>query len=179
MTISSSPANAAILLSTGTYVAYYDKVQTDTSGSKQNFTLIPYLGAGPQFQLSSRFYFVPELGLVYYTNAPEGVFKNQVMLNYNFSFILSNIFILRGGLTTHWLQYHGKGGTQKLKNGSSTAEFNNPNESHTSYFTTLNFGAELFFQKDNSIRSDIQAMSITEKSSTRAYNYILSYNVYF
>jgi hypothetical protein len=175
--INLSQANAVTMYSTGTYVPYFDKVQVSNSGATQKFDLNPYLAIGKQFNMSGPHYFMPELGYTYWLETAKKVKKSMIFLHYNFSYILSQRFIFRYGLTTHWYKIKGEGGTVSLRNGDGYTNFKAPDKEVTTYFTTLNLGSEFFFNKGLALRFDLNMMNVNELEQ-RAYNYLFTVNFY-
>ena len=166
------------MISSGTYVPYFNKAQTTTSGSTQFFDLNPYIGAGAQILLSGPHYFSPEAGYVYYKENAKNTRTELINLQYNFSYVLSSRFLFRYGLSNNWLRIIGKGGNVSLKNGNTTTSFKSPDKTVTSYFTTLNLGTEYMFStRKYSLRFDLNMMSFA-KFEKRAYNYLLTFNFY-
>lgn len=166
------------MVSTGTYVPYFNQVQTSTTGSKQTFALNPYFGIGGQYQITSLNYFLPELGYSYFTNTHSNMKKDTIFLHYNFAYVITNKFIARYGVTNHWYRIIGEGGSVNLGNGNNTVAFPAPNKTVTSHFNTLNVGAEYFFAaKKYSLRFDFEIMN-TGNLDRRGYNYLLTVNFY-
>lgn len=169
----------AYSISTGTHVPYFQSAQISNSGAKQTFDINPYIGIGTNIPMSASQYFLPEFGYSYYLDNPAGSRREVLFLHYNFGYVLSNVFLLRYGLTTHYYRIIGKGGTTTLANGNSTKAFVNPNRTSTTVFTTLNLGGDYFFDsKQKSIRFDLNMMSFRDFRN-RMYNYLLTLNFYY
>jgi len=172
------PQSWCYMVSTGTYVPYLNKAQVSTSGSTQKYDLNPYIGIGTNFPMTSSQYFLPEFAYSYFMDNASGSRREMVFLHYNFGYVLSPDALLRYGLSTHWYRIIGKGGTTTLDNGTGTTSFANPDKTVTTYFTTLNLGAEYFINsKQNSIRFDLNMMSFKDFDK-RVYNYLLTYNFF-
>ncbi len=168
----------AAMVSAGSYVPYFSRAQINTSGKTKVFEINPYIGYGGQFHLAGNTHFLPELGYAYFLNNPENLRREQIFLHYNFSYIISDMFLLRYGITNNWYRLVGKGGSENLRNGSGSLSFPSPNKTVTSYYTTLNIGGEGFFgTKQMSVRFDLQVMSF-QKLENKAYNYLLTLNFY-
>lgn len=168
---------AVIMLSTGTYVPYFDKVQVSNSGATEKFDLNPYVSVGTQFNLSGPHYFMPELGYSYWLETAKKTKKSMIFLQYNFSYILTQNLILRYGLSTNWYKIKGEGGTVSLANGETHTEFKAPDKEVTTYYTTLNLGGEYFFKQSKSVRFDLNIMNF-KNFDQRVYNYLLTVNFY-
>jgi hypothetical protein len=161
----------------GTFVPYFNKVQVNTSGETKTFELTPYLGISTQLNMSGPHYFVPELGYAHYLENAKKTQKSVFFLRYDFSYILSQKFILRYGLTNHWMRISGDGGTVTLRNGSRYTAFKAPSETKTSYFTTLDVGGEFFIKQNLSVRLDLNMMSFQNMENS-GFNYLLTLNFY-
>lgn len=175
--INSPKVYATYMYSAGTYVPYFNKMQVSNSGQSQKFTMTPYFSVGTQMQMSAIQYFMPELGYAYWLETAEKIKKSMIFLHYNFSYILSSDFIFRYGLTTHWYKIKGEGGTIRLRNGDDYINFDVPDKEVTTYFTTLNLGAEYFFKRSISARFDLNMMSVNEFENN-ANNYLFTVNFY-
>lgn len=170
-------ANASHVFTTGTFVQNFNKTQASDSGATTKFDLVPYIGYGRQFHLSGAHYFMPEIALAYYLENAEKVSRRTVFLHYDFSYIASQRFILRYGLTTYWYTIDGDGGSVNLRNGDSYSEFPAPDGAVTSYYTTVDFGAEFFINPRRALRLDFNLMNVRDWDN-RILNYILTYNWY-
>jgi hypothetical protein len=165
-------------ISAGTYVPFFNKAQTSTKGDTKKFEINPYISIGTQIQMSPSQYFVPEFGYAYYLESSKNVTRDTFFLHYDFAYVLHSTLLLRYGLTTHWYRIMGKGGSQTLSNGGSKTSFPLPDKTVITYFSTIDLGAEIFFNsKRNAVRFDLNIMSIAEMDS-KAYNYILTFNWY-
>lgn len=173
------PALASFMYSTGTHVPFFNKVQVNTKGETSKFDLNPYLGLGTQYHLSGAHYALPEFGYAYFLTTPSEYKKEIFFLHYNLGYVFNESLILRYGLTTHWYRIKGSGGSVNLRNGTGLTNFPSPDRTVTTYFTTLNFGAEYFFNsKANGFRFDFNTMAPKNFFNERIYNYILSFNFY-
>ena len=172
-----SEASANLMYSAGTYVPYFNKVQTSNTGATKKFELTPYFGLGWQFHIAGPQYFTPELGYAHWLDNAKKTKKSMVFLHYNFSYVLSPSFLWRYGLTTHWYRIGGDGGTVTLRNGNGYTDFHAPSKTVTSYFTTFNLGAEFFMDREKSLRFDLHMMNANEFEN-KAYNYLLTINFY-
>lgn len=163
----------------GTHTAYFKKSQVDNAGSTNTFDFNPYIGLGAQYHIYGYQYFVPEIGYsLYILDTDDNARKEIVFLNYNFAWTFESSFIFRYGLTTYWDRQTGKGGSSTLRNGNGRTSFPNPNKTVTSYYTTVNLGAEYFWDtKDRSLRFDFHIMNARDWEN-RAYNYLLGVNFY-
>ena len=171
------PARGAHLVTTGTFVPYFNKAQISNTGATRKFELNPYVGYGQQFHISGPHYFMPEIALAFYLDNAKKTTRRTLFLHYDFSYVLTNVFLLRYGLTTYWHTIEGEGGTVTLRNGDSYSDFKAPSKARTSYYTTVDFGGEYFFNPVRSLRLDVNMMNARDFEN-RAFNYILSYNWY-
>ena len=173
----SCAAQGAHRLAAGTFVSYFNKIQINKDGATKKFELTPYFSYGQQFHISGPHYFVPELGFAYFQSMPRKTHKRILFFHYDFSYILSQNFVLRYGWTTYRETVGGEGGTVTLRNGEFYSEFTVPSKERTSFYTTLDLGVEHFFSQANSARLDLHIMNARDLED-RAYNYLLTYNWY-
>lgn len=171
------PFTYASFVSVGTFVSYFNKEQVSESGDTKFFQLNPYIGYGTNINLSGPTYFLPEIAYSYLSNSKDGIRQEVIALNYHFSHYNSPSFILKYGLTTYWWRIVGQGGTKRLRNGDGYTNFKLPNETRTSYLTSLFVGFESFYQQDQSFRFDLNIMD-SINSESRAYNYTIGINFY-
>lgn len=164
--------------SVGSYVPYFNQVQTSTSGSTQKFTINPYLGIGTQLHLAGGNYFMPELGYSYFMDTGTNYKKDTIFLHYNFAYVITNSFIARYGISNHWYRIMGQGGTQRLSNGNGSTTFPSPAKTVISHFNTMNIGVENFIiGKKYSLRFDLEIMNSRDLDQ-RGYNYLVTVNIY-
>tara|TARA_Y100000590_G_scaffold448783_1_gene585960 strand:+ start:110 stop:676 length:567 start_codon:yes stop_codon:yes gene_type:complete len=168
----------AYSISTGTYVPYFNQVQTNNSGQTRKFELNPHIGIGTQIQMSAQHFFIPEFGFTYFLNNAENTKRDIIHLNYDFGYILNSNTILRYGLSNHWYRLHGQGGSVKLRNGTGSTEFPSPDKTVVTYYTTLDLGMEYIFpSRTYGLRFDFHVLSFQELEN-RSYNYLLTFNFY-
>lgn len=165
-------------LSTGTHVPYFGQAQISNSGATQKFEINPYIGIGTQYPIISQHYFTPEIGYVYYRENAKKTRTELIAVHYDFSYMINSQFVLRYGLTNNWYRIIGEGGNISLKNGNGYTSFPAPDETRTTYFTTLDLGLEyLLTNKQYALRFDMNIMSFA-KLENKAYNYLLTFNFY-
>ncbi len=165
--------------SAGTFVPFFNKVQTNTDGGTQKFDINPYLSVGGQFPMSEAHYFSPEFGYSLFLENAKNTKVDIFTLHYNFSYIINATWVFRYGLTNNWYRLTGTGGTVGLNNGNGTTNFPSPSRQVTTYFTTLNFGTEyILTNRRYSIRFDLQSMEF-KKLTSNQFNYILTGNFYY
>ena len=161
------------LISTGTYVPFFNQVQVSPSGSLRTFEINPYVGYSYELQLGGSHLFTPEVGYVLFNDFGDDTTKDLLLLNYDFGYRISSEFVLRYGLTTHWYRVAGKGGTKSLSNGSSTTEFIVPSGSALAIYTTWDIGVEFLTNGQvSSWRFDLKTTDLF--SDERIYNYLIT-----
>lgn len=166
------------VLTTGSYVPYFNQAQVDETGGTRKIDINPFFSVGTQMPLWGAHYFTPELGYVYFINNPTDISRSIIYLGYNFSYIWRDNLLFRYGLATHRYTIKGEGGEQRIRNGDGHTTFPSPDKTVTTYYTTLNFGTEAFVRpRSMSIRFDLEIMSF-QKLENRAYNYLLTFNWY-
>ena len=124
------------------------RYQDDIAGGTENaiFSFYPYVGAHAKILIGPAFYFLPEAGYVFKNSAHDGADaggRSQLFALYNVGFAFLPTLLAKAGIGTFITKIHGEGGTIKTQNGSGTATFFLPEESQSSYNTTINFGIEV------------------------------------
>jgi hypothetical protein len=165
-------------IATGTYVNYFNEIQTNVRGDTKKFEINPFVSYSTQFQISAKNYFLPEIGYAYFLISPKNIRREMIFLKYNFGYVVSDKLLFRYGISSHSYRIIGSGGSQTLGNGSGRTKFPSLNKTVTSNFSTVDFGFEYFVGgKKNSIRYDLNIMNIAN-SSNNSLNYLLTYNWY-
>jgi len=162
----------------GIYVPYAFKAQDDKDASTETFAFNPYISIHYEHPIWWGQFFKPELGFVFHSGNEDNTSKTTVFLRYNFAHKFNQDISLRYGLSTFMTKIGGDGGTVTLNNGTSTADFYAPSQTVTTYFSTLDLGAEYIATSNFGIRFGTQLMGVTS-SEKRKLSYMLSSNLYF
>lgn len=133
-------------LSAGNWYDYVGGVQTDKNGStKQLYDLefTPYIAISADYQLSSKWAIIPEIGYVIRREAGESkITKDLYFIRSDVAYLLSDNWRLRAGVSAMFLSIASSGGEETLKNGNSTETYYRPEERSTSINATFDLGAE-------------------------------------
>ncbi len=161
----------------GSLTEFVGAVQVDDRGTKENFTLNPFLGFSTDVNLNNSWTWVPEINWVLPREAGDGITKNLFMVRADFAWEASDLYRLRIGTSLMVNNIRGQGGTKRMNNGSGTSEFYVPAESRTSVNNTLDLGGELFME-DFSLRFQTFIYALL-RSDRRQYSYTLTLSYYY
>ncbi len=135
--------NSMALVSLGGYVPFGPSTQKDVTGSTNTFSFSPMVSVNTI--IPTPFYqqlFLPELAMVFHSEDQDGYSKRTTLFLLDFGHLLTSDLIFRYGVGTALTRISGEGGTVVLNNGSSTSTYYQPDESSTSWNTTINLGIE-------------------------------------
>lgn len=167
------------VITTGTYVPYFKKAQTDAGGDTKFLEINPSIGFGMQFNTPWGHFFTPEIGYVMHRNTIDNVEKHTIYILYGFAMRITNTFLFRYGLGTFQETQTGGGGAIYLNNGNGYTAFYEPSEEITTYNTNLLLGVELFTDPKISIKFDLAKANWTEEIfAFENLNYLLTVNFY-
>lgn len=124
----------------------------DSNGKADDNPFSPALSLGYNFQLYDRFGFSPQLGYIHNKVTANDSYGDQkvhtLFIHYDFIWLtsFSDSLALRFGVGNFIKRISGEGGSVTIPNGSGTAQALRPDETRTSYSSTLNFGADYNFE---------------------------------
>lgn len=171
-----SPVSA--IVSFGGYAPFGPSTQKETTGSRNTFSFDPMLGVNTI--LTTPFYgqlFLPEFAMVFHGSGDDDYKKNTWLFLADFGHRINNKLLLRYGLGTILTKISGDGGAVQLNNGGSTATFYQPNETSTSWNTTINLGLESAVTGNYAVRFETYLFSFFNNEA-RKFSYSLNV-VYF
>lgn len=171
LTVSS---NTYGLVSIGAYVPFGPSTQKTITGARNTFSFDPMISVNTIFNTS--FYnqlFLPELAFVFHGEGQDGYSKRTTLFIFDFGHRLTGTTLLRYGLGTVLTSISADGGTVTLPNGNDTAEYYQPNETSTSWNTTLNLGIENSFGPNYAGRFQTYLFSIFD-AEARKISYSIS-----
>ncbi|EQC50299.1 MetA-pathway of phenol degradation domain protein [Bacteriovorax sp. BSW11_IV] len=170
-------SNVSALVGVGTFVPHAFKAQVSTEGGREFFAINPYVALNAIVPIRGDHFFNPEIGYVFHTENDDETSAHTLFVSYNFTYKLNHLFILRYGLTTFAFMNGGDGEEVTLRNGNSTATFYSPDETRTSYVSSLDLGGEYFFKPRYSVRFQTYIARFLS-SDARSVYYTLSVNYY-
>lgn len=166
---------AMALVGVGTFVPHAFKAQSNNDGSREFFVFNPYVSLHTIIPIRGDHFFNPEIGFVFHTDNDDGTSARTLFLSYDFTYRLYSSFVLRYGLSTFAFMNGGDGGEVTLGNGSSTATFYSPDQTHSSYVSSLDIGVEYFYRPHYSVRFQTYIARFLS-SDARSVYYTLSIN---
>ena len=161
--------NAYALVGLGGYVPFGPATQKETTGSRNTFSFSPMVGVNTVFP--TPFYgqlFMPELAFVFHSEDQDGYSKTTTLFLFDFGHQFSPSLVFRYGLGTALTRISGEGGTVTLLNGSSPDTYYQPNESSTSWNTTVNLGLENAFDANYALRFQTYWFSLFDGEARKA-----------
>lgn len=166
----------------GSYVEFYNKLQIDAQGNKNDFVFNPYLSIGAEAKTFYDLYFYPEFVFV----LPDGgdydkMTKTTLIFNFDLGkrfFNDSLIAAVGTGIVMNI--YNGKGGTISMQNGDSQSDqFFAPDESRMSINNTFNMSLSYFIlSTDTNIKLETLVFSLFDSERTMI-SYTLSVNYFW
>ena len=173
-TVVLSQANA--LVGAGTFAPNFLKAQTAMDGERSRLELNPFISFDYVFKLPRNHYFDPEIGYVFNQDAEDETTHSTLFLLYNLEFPVHPQVLLRYGFGTFISKVGGDGQALTMNNGTTTATFYTPSESHTSYTSSLNLGVKYFFDKKLASRFDLNVMRFVSDGRSLSYLLSITYN---
>lgn len=162
------------LVSAGGYVPFGLSTQKETTGSKNTLSFDPMIGINTIFPTPFPGHlFLPEFAMVFHGSGQDGYKKSTMLFLLDFGYQLRNDLLLRYGVGTILTKVSGDGGTVSLLNGNTPTDFYVPNESATSWNTTLNLGIEHAFSLQYALRFQTYVFSLLD-SEARKLSYSLN-----
>lgn len=142
---------SAFHVTTGFYKSLID-VQ-DKNGKEVTNPFNPTIGVGYNWQFSPTWGFSPQIGYIYDWKKSDDGYNDYKVHTFNILYDFAwlpfdgmtgdNFFAIRMGVGTFIKKIKGEGGSVTVPNGSSTSKAYRPDETSTSYSSTLNFGADM------------------------------------
>jgi hypothetical protein len=155
--------------------------QNDSEGGTSTFSYVPGISLNAVWSLSSNHFFNPDIGYVFHLS-PEDEYGDQSKKTL---FVLWDLgykirrFVIRYGFGTFYTKIGGDGGAVTVKNGeSSTTTAYKPQETITSYNTTIDLGLTFLATKNISMRAETYLFSFLS-SEARTLHYSLTLHVLF
>lgn len=170
-------SNSWALVGVGTFVPHAFKAQVSTEGGREFFAINPYIALNAIVPIRGDHFFNPEIGYVFHTENDDKTSAHTLFVSYDFTYRMNPLIIFRYGLTTFAFMNGGDGGDVTLRNGNSTATFYAPDETRTSYVSSLDLGVEYFFRPRFSARLQAYVARFLSGDARSVY-YTLSVNYY-
>ncbi len=156
--------------------------QKDAQGGSNATTIHPGINGKLIFNISGSNSFNPEFGYVFHRETADTYgtqSKKTIYILWDLSYAITKKLILQYGIGTFMTKISGDGGTVSVRNGESgTATAYKPEESVTSYNSTLNLGVEYFFFDKTSFKGEGFVFSFLS-SEKRNIKYAISLHQYF
>ncbi len=174
--LSSLPLPSNFHIGVGNITHFAGEIQTDEEGTKNYFELNPYFNGSIDFYLRiQNLYVSPSLGLTLPLDA-----KDELITRFDIFFTPYLIYTWRnlsmgvgpGIAVTYYLT---DGGTQTLRNGTSSSDFFMPDGSSYTQNITLNLSAKIKVAKI--FQPKIETFIYNIWNNKRAVSYVISWDV--
>lgn len=160
-------------LTVGNWFENFKSVQTNSSGSSDNYEVAPFFSLGLDYFYTEKWYIVPEMGWVVSRNANDSrISKNLFFIKTDVAYQYTENFRLRAGTSLMILNISGDGGEENLPNGDGEDTYFIPSERRTALNQTLDLGVEYKMDKF-SLRANSYIYAFLE-SEERMITYSLS-----
>ncbi len=168
---------SSALVGLGGYVPFGFTTQKRPEGGNNKTTFHPMVVLSTVRPLPYEHVAMPEFGIVFHQNNFDEVSKKTIFILWDIGWRANDRFVLRYGFGTFMTKISGKGGSITLSNGDSTMAFAAPDETQTSYNTTLNLGVDVALGRHYAFKAEAFIFGMM-KSTSRAISYSLAFNYY-
>lgn len=178
---SSSSSSSYFWSGFGTVTHNFKKAQTDAAGnSTVTFKFAPtvLVGGSFPFPLIDATNFSFGVGYAYYSKGDDNSTKNEIILQYHLNYNINSIFNLEYGFSNYITRIGGPGGTKVLNNGTSTATFYIPSETHSSYTAAIDIAAEFALPSNYTLRTQLSLERFLS-SDRRTFSHLITLNYIF
>lgn len=142
----------------GTVTHNFKSAQTDSVGEKTktlDMTPTILVGASMPAIIFNSTLFSPAIGYAKYFDLKDGYTKNEIILQYHFTYSFNSWFDLRYGFSNYITRIGGKGGSVSLNNGSSMTSFYVPSKTKSSYTASLDIAPEFVILNNLTLRTQL------------------------
>lgn len=183
------PRPAYSLVGVGSMSPFLNSYTKDLTGDTESiFSLWPYISIHEYFNLTGRFFFIPEVGITlsndsyseseaFNGNGDHASSRQMTFILANFSYMFSSGSHLRFGAGSFMTSISGEGGAVTRNDGAGTSIHYLPSEKVTSYNTTINLGLEQFIRPRMALKFESYLWNILSSDSRRV-NFSLAFNYY-
>ncbi len=167
--LSSNSWASDLTLSLGNLCEYVGQIQTDDSGKTNFCSFNPYLATSLDYQLASKFFLSPQIGLSAPKSGPDENIKRMTFIILMNSKYKTTYINLIGGLGLFLTRISGPGGEAELNNGTSTDSFPLPKEAVYTRNFIVNLGVDVDIANNWSAELRTYVFNLTA-SEDRAYS---------
>lgn len=167
-----------VTISIGNLCEYVGKIQINDSGKTNFCSFKPYLASSFDYPINEQLILSPEIGFSF---PQKGRDKNITKMSF---FALANVkyklslFHIVGGVGFFVSSVSGKGGTQDLNNGNTSAAYPMPDDTAFARNFIVNLGFGVNFNKDWSADLHTYAFNLL-KSEDRAFSIAINGTYHF
>jgi hypothetical protein len=165
------------LVGVGGHVPFGFSTQKKPEGGDNKTTFHPMVSLNGVYNIPFNHVALPEFGIVFHRNNFDEVKKKTIFILWDVGWLATDKLVLRYGFGTFMTKIGGDGGNRSMPNGDSTAEFAMPDETRTSYNTTINLGMDFAVDQHYTVKAETFIFNMFS-SQSRALSYALSFNYY-
>jgi hypothetical protein len=177
------------LVGVGSMSPFLGKYTNSTDGGTESaLSIWPYISVHEYFNIRNNVFFIPEVGMTFSNssygeidalngNGDEASSRQMIFGLANFSLMLGKGTHFRFGGGVFITKISGDGGAVTRNNGASTATHYLPDETVSSYNSTLNLGLEKFVAPRMAIKLETYTWNVFDSTSIR-FNFALAFNYY-
>jgi hypothetical protein len=165
----------------GTWMEFYDHMQTTESGELNNdFEFTPYIALAAEYKLPESQFIIPEVGYVFREKTSDGSTTiDRLFMRADYAYMPREWIRFRLGSSFIIQTIAGDGGSKELPNGSGTETYYVPEERRNSYNQTLDYGVEFFIDRlTTKFQGHVYAFAIEEERMT-TYTLSINYRIPF
>jgi hypothetical protein len=181
--------NTHALVGVGTMSPFVGSYTNNVDGSTESpFSIWPYVSIHEFFNIRGNIFFIPEVGMTFNNssyseseafngNGDQSNSRRMIFGLANFSMMLMNGTHFRFGGGVFITQISGEGGGVARNDGGGSAVHYLPDETVSSYNSTINLGLEQFVAPGMAIKLETYTWNILS-STSRRFNFALAFNYY-
>ena len=181
--------NTYSLVGVGSMSPFLGKYTNSTEGDTESVLSIwPYISLHEYFNIRDNIFFIPDVGITLNNssygeidalngNGDEASSRQMIFGLANFSLMIASGTHFRFGGGVFITKISGQGGAVTRNNGSGTSTHFLPDETVSSYNSTLNLGIETFVAPRVAVKIETYTWNVLSSSSLR-FNFALAFNYY-
>ena len=177
------------LVGIGSMSPFLGQNTIDKEGETQSsLSIWPYLSLHEYFNIRGNIFFIPEVGMTFNNssysdfesfngNGDQASSRQLVFGLANFSLMVATGTHLRFGAGVFITKISGDGGAVERNDGSGTSTHYLPDETVSSYNSTINLGIEQFIKPGMAVKLETYTWNVFSSTSIR-FNFALAFNYY-
>ncbi len=173
-----SYASSLFWMGIGTTTSNFLTAQVDTKGGTAVLEIAPTVYAGLNFPfVFSGSNLIPAIGYTHFFT-DDNTTKSDLILQLHANQELISSFYFNYGFSTHMEKIGGDGSNVLLNNGNGTSTFYAPQNSITTYTSSLDFGGEYIYDANYTFKLNFSIMRFLS-SERRRVGHTMTLNYFF